>query len=91
MSKLLTWFLPAIAIIAIAAPATAATAAQQTSPPLSATLEVMTIGNPHSPSQHSATSEARQEERRRSEVAEWQNLLGTHQPHPAMGVGGHLR
>lgn len=88
MSKLHTMLLSAIALISVAAPTMAA---QQSPQPLSMTMSVMAIGNPHSAPQAPTTNDARIEERHRAEVADWQNLLGGHQPAPAMGVGGHPR
>ena len=88
MSKLHTLLLSAIVITGLAAP----TMATQPSPqPLSAGTSIMAIGNPHPTTQAHAANSARIEERRRAEVADWQSLLGSQQPFPAMGVGGHSR
>ncbi|WP_152426851.1 hypothetical protein [Paramagnetospirillum caucaseum] len=88
MSKLHTLLLSAVAVIGLAAP----TMATQKSPQsLSVSTSTMAIGNPHPASEAHAANNARIEERRRADVADWQTLLGSQQPFPAMGVGGHPR
>lgn len=88
MTKLHTLILSAAVIVGVAVPAMAT---QQSPQPLAMSMSLMAIGSPHPAADAPAANAARIEEQRRADMADWQALLGSQQPSPAMGVGGHAR